>query len=466
MNASELLKGFAMKKFYDYLDKDPEKNFPKMLDMLEKQDGGRNTISPQIGGIRRFISDPDGNWAQLIKSLWTDIDSHQRRKLVENVVINGTLLGTPKVIELQEKYQCNIPWVIIMDPTSACNLKCTGCWASEYGDKMSLSFEEMDDIVKQGKALGTYVYLFTGGEPLVRKDDVIKLCEKHNDCGFLSFTNGTLIDEAFADEMLRVGNFIPAISIEGFEEATDSRRGKGTYQRAVKAMQILKEKKLLFGISNCYTRANTEVIGSEEYFDHMIDLGAKFSWFFTYMPVGNDAVPDLIVTAEQRKYMYEQINKFRKTKPFFTMDFWNDGDAVGGCIAGGRGYLHISANGDIEPCAFVHYSDSNIREKTLLEAYKSPLFMEYRNNQPFSENMLRPCPVLDNKFKLAEMVEKTNAKSTDLSSPETAREYCAKCVEAADNWEKVADEIWNSLPKKRGPQLEGRMCVKRDPDYK
>ena len=137
---------------------------------------------------------------------------------------------------------------------------------------MNLTYEEMDDIVNQGIELGTYVYLFTGGEPLVRKKDIIRLCEEHQDCVFSTFTNGTLIDEAFADEMLRVQNFMPAISIEGFEEATDGRRGEGTYEKILNAMSILKKKKLPFGISCCYTSNNAEVIGSEEYFDYMIEL--------------------------------------------------------------------------------------------------------------------------------------------------------------------------------------------------
>ncbi len=130
-------------------------------------------------------------------------------------------------------------------------------------------------------------------------------------------------------------------------------------------MAILREKHLPFGVSCCYTSRNAEVIGSEEYFDQMIAWGARFCWLFTYMPVGKDAVPELMATAEQRKLMYEQVRRFRRTKPIFTMDFWNDGEYAGGCIAGGRRYLHINAGGDMEPCAFIHYSDSNIREKTL-----------------------------------------------------------------------------------------------------
>jgi len=165
----------------------------------------------------------------------------------------------------------------------------------------------------------------------------------------------------------------------------------------------------------------------------MIEKGAKFAWLFTYMPVGVDAVPELMVTSEQRKFMFEQIRKFRETKPIFTMDFWNDGQYAGGCIAGGKRYLHINANGDIEPCAFIHYSDSNIYEKTILEALKSPLFMQYHDNQPFNKNHLRPCPLLDNPEYLANMVEKSGAKSTDMRNPEDVHSLCAKCEDAAKN---------------------------------
>jgi MoaA/NifB/PqqE/SkfB family radical SAM enzyme len=291
--------------------------------------------------------------------------------------------------------------------------------------------------------MGTYMYIFSGGEPLIRKKDIIRLCEKNDDCAFLSFTNGTLIDEEFADEMLRVKNFVPAISIEGYEEDTDFRRGEGTYNAVIKAMEILKRKKLPFGISCCYTSKNYEAIGSEEYFDDMIAKGAKFAWFFTYMPVGADAVTDLMATAEQRRYMYHQIRDFRKTKSIFTLDFWNDGEYVDGCIAGGRRYLHINANGDIEPCAFIHYSDSNIKDKTLLEAYKSPLFMSYRKGQPFNNNHLRPCPLLDNPEKIVKIIKSSKAVSTDMQQPEDVNVLAGKCVEKAEKWSVVADELWN-----------------------
>ncbi len=458
MALKEKAQVFAIKKALEYMDKDLAANIPKLVDWMDTFDV-RGTLKKEIEAVRGIVGNPDNNWYKLILSLWQDIDPGVRNTLFENFIINASLLGYQKQCENKKKYNCNIPWAILMDPTSACNLHCTGCWAAEYGNHMNLTYEELDRIVEQGTGLGTYVYLFTGGEPLIRKKDLIRLCEAHPDCVFSSFTNGTLIDEEFADEMLRVKNFVPAISIEGFEDATDSRRGDGTYQKIIRAMEILKRKKLPFGISCCYTSANAEVIGSEEYFDYMVELGAKFAWFFTYMPVGKGAVTELMATPEQREMMYHKIREYRTTKPLFTMDFWNDGEYVGGCIAGGRSYCHINANGDIEPCAFMHYSDSNIREKTLLEAYRSGLFMGYHDNQPFNENMLRPCPVLDNPGWLTLLVEKSGAKSTDYQNLESAKEFSDKCVPAAKAWAPVAERLWSESGKRSSDGEETSPCA-------
>ena len=445
----------ALRKVYNWLDQDPANRLPKLGEYIDSYIPAGSTLGDQLEAIKSVLGDSENNWFQLIFSIFTEIDSDVRRTIFENFVINATVRAGEIHDKLTLQYNCNIPWAILMDPTSACNLHCVGCWAAEYGNRLNLSYEELDSIIHQANELGCYFFLYTGGEPLVRKADLIRLCEAHPDSMFSAFTNATLIDEAFANEMLRVKNFIPAISAEGFEKFTDSRRGQGTYQKIMSAMQILKEKRLPFGISACYTSANVQDVGSEAYFDQMIEWGAKFCWFFTYMPVGKEAVPELMVSAEQRKFMYEQIRKFRQTKPLFTMDFWNDGEYSkydesngpgypGGCIAGGRRYLHINANGDIEPCAFIHYSDSNIRENTLLEALRSPLFMAYRRDQPFNENKLRPCPVLDNPGALTKIVAESNAKSTDYMAQESAREYSDKCVEKAENWAPVADELWKS----------------------
>ena len=181
----------------------------------------------------------------------------------------------------------------------------------------------------------------------------------------------------------------------------------------------------------------------------MIDLGAYFVWYFHYMPVGNDASPELLPTPAQRIGVYEKIRKYRSEKPLFAMDFQNDAEYVGGCIAGGHRYLHINANGDIDPCVFIHYSDSNIRQKRLLQALRSPMLMAYHDNQPFNENMLRPCPMLENPEKLREMVKASGAHSTDLQSPESAEHLCAKCDNYAQHWKLPADRLWKENRKKK-----------------
>ncbi len=436
---AEGARALAVKHALKMLREPPEQSIPQLIDWAKKFDKD-GVLSSQINGVEAVLDDP--NWSRYIKSLWTDIDEGVRMKIFENFIVNSALIGMPRQQKVKDEHGCSVPWAILMDPTSACNLHCTGCWAAEYGNRLNLTYEEMDDIVNQANAMGTYMFLFTGGEPLVRKKDIIRLCEEHNDCVFSAFTNGTLIDEDFAQEMLRVKNFVPAISVEGFEEATDDRRGKGTYAAVVRAMEILKRNRLPFGISCCYTSKNYDVIGSEEYFDDMIAKGAKFAWLFTYMPVGKNAVPELMVSADQRAFMYRRIREFRHTKPIFTMDFWNDGEFVGGCIAGARSYLHINAAGDIEPCAFIHYADSNIREKTLLEAYKSPLFMAYHKNQPFNCNHLRPCPLLDNPDALKRMVHESGARSTDVEAPEDVDVLTDKCREKAEKWAVKAGELW------------------------
>jgi len=438
----ENVKAFAVKKALAYLDGDPDKNIPKLLEWVDKFDKDDEYLT-QRNAFRSVVGNPDNNWYRLIKSLWTDIDDDVRKTFFENFIVNANLIGGPRQKKLQEEHGCNIPWAILMDPTSACNLKCKGCWAAEYGNKLNMTYEQLDDIIKQGKAMGTYMYLFSGGEPMVRKADIIKLCEAHPDCVFTAFTNGLLIDEQFADDMLRVKNFFPAISVEGFREATDFRRGEGTFDGVMRAMKILKDKKLPFGASCCYTSKNIDSLSSEEYMDMLIESGAKFAWFFHYMPVGNDAAVELLPTPEQREIMYHKIREYRSKKAIFTIDFQHDGEFTKGCIAGGRNYFHINANGDMEPCAFIHYSDSNIKDKTLLEALKSPLFMAYKEGQPFNDNHLRPCPMLENPEKLKSMVENSGAHSTDMQSPEDVAALYSKCKPYADNWTEKANELWD-----------------------
>ena len=426
------------------VDKNREKEVCKLIDLMEKYMSDEK-LDVNYDRAREMVNNKDGALNKYINRVLDEVDPKVLKTLALNLGFESFLYGTKTIRKMRVKYDCNVPWLILMDPTSACNLHCTGCWAAEYGNKLNLTFEEMDNVVKQGKELGVYFYMFTGGEPLVRKADLIRLCEKHNDCAFLSFTNGTLVDQAFCDELKRIGNLYLAISLEGFSEVNDLRRGNGVFGKVMNAMDLLKQNGLVFGTSICYTSKNCEAVTSEEFVDLMIEKGCRYAMYFHYMPVGNDASLELLPSPEQRTYIKDRIREIRNMttgKGIFTMDFQNDGEFVGGCIAGGRNYFHINANGDAEPCVFIHYSGANIRTHSLLEILKQPLFMAYHDNQPFNDNHLRPCPMLENPEILQKMVRETGAKSTDLQSPESAEHLCGKCEEYARKWKPCAEKLW------------------------
>ena len=418
--------------------------FNSLIDKMEKVLGDSWKAS-SYEMLRKLSCDPDSKWTRYTHRILREVDPNILVKFLLNAGYEGGFRGFKTSVELSEKYDVNIPWIILMDPTTACNLHCTGCWAAEYGNKLNLSYEVMDKIVTEGKELGIHAYLFTGGEPLIRKDDIIKLCEKHQDVAFHAFTNGTLIDQKFCDDLLRVGNFFVSVSIEGFEESNDGRRGSGHYKKALAAMDLMHANHIPFGVSICYTSVNYLTVTSDDFLDMLIDKGCVFAWYFHYMPVGAGAGTDLLLSPEQREYMYNKIREIRGLeggKELFAIDFQNDGEFVTGCIAAGKKYCHINANGDVEPCVFIHYSGANIKEKSLLECLQQPLFKAYRKGQPFNDNLLKPCPMLENPEILQKMVKETGAVSTDLMQPESAEELCGKCVQYAENWSPTADRLW------------------------
>lgn len=338
-----------------------------------------------------------------------------------------------------------MPWILLFDPTASCNLHCKGCWAAEYGKTLNLTYEEMDKLVTEGEELGIHWYMCTGGEPMCRKNDLLKLAAAHQSSVFHLFTNGTLIDEEFCKEVQKVGNMAFFISIEGIGDATDDRRGKGVFDKVMHAMDLMQKYGLLYGTSICYTSQNYKAVTSDEFIDMLISHGVRFNWYFHYMPIGDGANVDLMLNAEQREYMIHRVREIRGLtggKQIFCIDFQNDGEYIDGCIAGGRQYAHINPAGDVEPCVFIHYSNANIHEKSLLECLQQPLFKEYHKGQPFNHNHLRPCPMLENPELLGEMVKRSGAHSTDMQQPESTQDVFNRCRPYAQQWAPAAERIW------------------------
>lgn len=431
-------------KLFNYMYKDPQKNMLRLV-KIGKTFAGHMYPETTFTKAIDIINNEDDIWHQFLFRGISELDKDVLRKSVLTFAIDLGLIGTKTLRKKREIENCNIPWVVLLDPTSACNRRCKGCWASEYGHESSLTLDEMRKIVRESKELGTHFFMFTGGEPLLRKADLLTLARENQDCLFLTYTNGTLVDKQFCKDMNACANMGLALSIEGSEETTDARRGDGSYKDIMRAMKLLKENGCLFGASICYTSQNYKAVTSNEFYDMLIENGARFAWNFHYMPIGSDADISLLPTPQQREYIYRRIRENRNGKsgkPIFTVDFQHDAEFVGGCIAGGRNYFHVNSEGDVEPCVFIHYSDSNIRTKSIKECLKSPLFYEYYKGQPFNDNMLRPCPMLENPGALRHIVNTSGAKSTNLIKKESADELCSKCDAYAAAWAPEAKRIW------------------------
>lgn len=350
--------------------------------------------------------------AELFLRVGRVVNQRSRRKLVENLIYNWGVGGLQKR-ERNSTKDMWVPSLLVVSPTMRCNLHCTGCYSGLYSKQQELSERDLDRLFTECRRLGIYFVVISGGEPYLLRDSLFRLFHKFNDMYFLTYTNGTLLNEETVRSIARLGNVSPAISVEGYELHTDRRRGVGVYQDIMRAMALLRREGVLFGISVTYNRENLEVVTSKEFVQTFIRQGALFGWYFMFMPVGKDPNVELVPLPEQRVECGRRIENLRSRYPIFLADFWNDGPAVGGCLAAGRSYLHILNTGKVEPCVFAHFGVDNIHETTLLEAANSPFFRSIRSRFPYNEtaNLKRPCMIIDNPEVLREAVADHRADS-------------------------------------------------------
>ena len=359
-------------------------------------------------GIKDTLSEENLQF-QLYRRILVESNPNFRNKILANLVIQGGVLNQKKR-EIASKEGSQVPATILISPTMRCNLSCIGCYANSYTKSDDLEFEVIDRIIEEGKEAGVAFFTILGGEPFIR-DDLFYIYQKHNDAFFHVYTNGTLINDEVAGKLAELGNVMPEVSIEGFEEETDERRGKGVYQKVSKAIENLQRYKVPFGYSVAVTRKNIKTVTSDKFIDMMIEKGAIIVWYFLYMPIGKDPDLSLMPTPDQRLYLKERRSYIRGNKPLFVIDFWNDAPYVDGCIAA-RQYIHINHKGDIEPCIFAHFAQVNIKDISLKEAMNCQFFKEIRKRQPYSDNLYLPCMLIDHPEVSRELYKNCNIYPT------------------------------------------------------
>lgn len=407
-----------------------------LMELIPKKDYYRE----RIRWIRQLIRENHPS-IEFPRKILRDLHPNQRDKWISNLAVNHLLSGTNKRKAWADREGYYPPSTVVISPTMRCNLSCYGCYAGDYDKSLELSRDEIDSILVQMKEMGVYFAVISGGEPFF-KDDIFDIFKKHSDMAFLVFTHGGLIDERMVERLIEVGNVMPAFSLEGYEKETDERRGPGHFRKVMHAMDLLREAGLSFCGSFTQTSRNTGIITSDQYIDMLVEKGCFALWLFSYVPVGRDPDLALMPTPEQRDLMRRRTIDFRAAKPMIMVDFWNDGPIISGCIAGGRKYFHINANGDIEPCVFCHFAVDNIRRTTLREALRSPLFQKIRERQGKHENLLRPCMLIDHPEIGREIFQSSGVYPTHQGAEEIFTGLCGKMDDYAASYAEIADKAW------------------------
>jgi len=379
---------------------------------------------------------------QLARDIMGRLSPNSRERLLNNLMLNTLVIGNSlRENDLYEQEGFVPPLLLVISPTMRCNLNCYGCYAGEYVQDFGLPFELIDRIISEAKELGIYFITFSGGEIFTRKD-IWGIYEKHHDVYFQLYTNGTLIDREAARRLGELGNVAPMISTEGMEKRTDERRGPGSFKKIMEAMDYLAESGVLFGASCTETRDNINEICSDEFVDMLVAKKAMVLWYFQYIPIGRKPAMELMPMPKQRDEFRRRVHQLRNSTPIFIGDFWNDGYFVGGCIAGGRQYVHINANGDVEPCVFCHFAVDNIKEKSLREALRSDFFRAIQSRQPYSDNLLRPCMLVDCPWVLEELVREHGARPTHPGAETIITELREPLRKYAEEYARYADAAW------------------------
>ena len=273
----------------------------------------------------------------------------------------------------------HIPPFLIASITGRCNLHCAGCYSRANhacGDKEPdtlLSAQEWDRVFSEADNLGVSFILLAGGEPMLRSD-VLNAAARHRNILFPIFTNGTCLNEYYFRLLDANRNLLPVISIEGGRAVTDARRGEGVYEKITDAMRKLRERRLIFGASVTVTKENLREVCSDAFVGDLYAKGCKAVIYVEYVPVTEES-DSLAPKEAERELMRQRVRALRrKFRGMVFISFPGDEKSSGGCVAAGRGFFHINASGGAEPCPFSPYSDCSVRDSSIRQALRSPLF--------------------------------------------------------------------------------------------
>jgi len=321
---------------------------------------------------------------QRVPELYRDIREYLPRERFREFrkawVVNNLLRGPRRRKRVERKHGCELPAIINISPSEACNLRCRGCYATAYEKGQEIEPGQLEKVVAEARRLGIYFVGILGGEPLLRKD-LLPLLARHKDVAFRISTNGTVIDDEIVAWLKRLGHVVLFFSLEGTAEDTDSWRGAGIYRRITDNMRLLAQERVLFGFSALLHARNGAVVASRDFLDEMARLGNRFGLFFPYGPVGVEQHFDLVLEEQE---LGRLLGRLDSLQPHYSMLLLHEGRGSNdpefggvleqGCRAGVT--VHVTPRGHVEPCNAIQFSTENVLENGLLETFCSPFYKD------------------------------------------------------------------------------------------
>jgi MoaA/NifB/PqqE/SkfB family radical SAM enzyme len=325
--------------------------------------------------------------------------------------------------------------------TSACNLRCRGCWIESKGPIRQLAPEDVERLILAGKKQQCWFYTLLGGEPFLYSG-LWDIVERHRDCYFQIITNGLFFSDENVRRLRDAGNVTPLVSIDGAQQQNDDRRGEGVFQGAIEGLERLKRHKILYGVATTVTGPNMEEVVSDAYVEEFIRRGAMYLWYYVYRPVGADPSPQFCVTREQIVELRRRLLALRRKHPILIIDtYWNAaGEAV--CPAAlGLGF-HIGPQGSVEPCPPLSLACETIQQNDgdLFRSINSSQFL--RGFQQFVRERTRGCVILEYPQALADFLRSQQAK--DYSGRDMLSELQAATPRTSQHLpgEEIAEDYW------------------------
>ncbi|MEA4812629.1 MAG: radical SAM protein [Anaerolineaceae bacterium] len=376
-------------------------------------------------------------------------------------------LREKKVDYFEEHYGASQPSFLLISPTKACNLHCTGCYADSDENVRKLDYDIFSRLVNDAREeWGAQFMVISGGEPMVYKSQgktILDMAAENPKSYFIFFTNGTLITPEAAHRMAELGNIAPMFSLEGWKQTTDKRRGTGVFDKVMQSMDLLRKEGVIFGTSLTATKDNYKELLSDEFMDFLVlEKGVSLAWVFHYMPIGRSYTLELMPSPEARLWMWRKSWEMIREKRYFIADFWNGGSVVDGCLsAGGHdngGYMYIDWDGHISPCVFVPYSPVNINDiyakgGSLDDIWNAPFFKGLREFQSRNKDehkgshVINPCPIRDHNSKFRQIFAQYEPDPIDKNAEEAMSDpdYAKGLDKYGDQYQKIVDKLWKKV---------------------